>query len=273
VQLHGQKPPGYSPGTLSTGTDQYEHSFMKKPLIGLTMDCSPSSDERPFAKGVDVYYQNSAYIRFLETVDCVHVLLPTLSDVRAAASVIATLDGLLLTGGNDVDSRSYGEEPIADDWQVDTPRTQYELALVNEAQKQGKPILGICRGCQMLNVALGGSLFQDIRQQVPNSIVHASPHKPVWNYHEVEVEANSRLFSIFGKRKLSVTTSHHQAIKDLAPGLRVIASAADGVIEAVQMDEGPFTLGVQWHPEAMADLSLSIPILQAFVENCSNGRA
>ena len=246
---------------------------MKKPLIGLTMDFSPLTDDRPFAQGVDLYYQNSSYIRFLEAIDCVHVLLPTLLDINAAASVMATLDGLLLTGGTDIDSRLYGEAPIADKWQIDTPRTHYEIALIREAQEQGKPILGICRGCQMLNVALGGTLFQDIPQQIPNSIQHASPHKPAWNYHEIEIEKDSQLFSVFGNLKLRVTTSHHQAIKDLAPGLRIVAKAADGVIEAVQKDASPFTVGVQWHPEAMQDLSLSIPLLQAFVDNCVNGRS
>lgn len=245
---------------------------MKKPLIGLTMDFSPSTDERSFAQGVDLYYQNSAYIRYLESVDCVHVLLPTLLDTRAAASVIAALDGLLLTGGNDVDSYSYGEAPLAEKWQVDSPRTRYESELIQEAQKQEKPIFGICRGCQMLNVALGGSLFQDIPQQIPNSILHTSPNKPTWNYHEVDIDGNSLLFSVLGKEKLRVNTSHHQAIKTLAPGLRIVATAQDGVIEAVQKDEGPFVLAVQWHPEAMDDWSSSIPMLEAFVDHCRNGK-
>jgi putative glutamine amidotransferase len=241
---------------------------MKKPLIGLTMENSPAADQRPFEKALDVYYINNTYIRMMEKVDCVHVLLPTLKDLSMVTSVIDSIDGLLIPGGFDVFPEAYGEKPIDGKWKIDVPRTHYEIALIKEAIKQGKPILGICRGCQVLNVALGGSLFQDLPLQAPSSIQHSSPNKPQWSYHGIRIEKDSLLFSILGEDRLSVNSSHHQAIRNLAPGLRVVAEADDGIIEAIESDANTFMLGVQWHPEAMNDQSSSILLLQAFIESC-----
>jgi putative glutamine amidotransferase len=241
---------------------------MKTPLIGLTTDHSPSTDQRPFAKGVDIYYHNDVYIRYAEKGECLFVGLPTTGKHAIIPDMVHRLDGLLLTGGNDVYSGAYGETILNPSWQFDEPRTWYEIALIEEALRQDKPIYGLCRGAQMLNVALGGSLYQDIPTQVPHAIQHRSPEKPKWNYHPVKVQQESRLYNILRMDTISVSTSHHQAINKLAPGLQAIAHTSDGLVEAIEMAERKFVVGVQWHPEVMGDDPGSLGLLQAFLEAC-----
>jgi len=244
---------------------------MKVPLIGLTTDHSPASDARTFAKGVDIYYLNEVYVRYVEQADCLFIGLPTTAKQGLAAEVIARLDGLLLTGGNDVFSGAYGETPISLQWQYDAPRTFWEIKLIQEALAQSKPILGICRGFQMLNIALGGSLYQDLATQLPGSLEHRSLAKPTWNHHTVRVQANSLLHRVIGQSNLQANTSHHQAIKNLAPSLKAVAWAEDGVIEGIESPNHPFVLGVQWHPEAMVDEATAFKLLAAFVKTCAKG--
>ena len=240
------------------------------PVIGMTMDFSPVTDKRPFGKGDDLYYQNAAYVRHLENAPCVPMLLPTLNDFDRIVKMVAAVDGILLTGGDDVLPESYGEETMNPNWRIDGPRTYFEVRLIREALHQDKPIYGICRGCQMLNVALGGNMYQDIPTQVESAIEHFSPNKPHWETHKVTVSPDSLLYSILGKQRVKVNTSHHQAIKDVVADLRVAATADDGIIEAVEMPNKKFVLGVQWHPEVMDDDPLQLKILKKFVETCSN---
>ncbi len=241
---------------------------MKLPLIGLTTDHSPATDQRTFARGVDIYYHNDVYIRYAEKAECLFVGLPTTGKHSLVAELIDRIDGLMLTGGNDVYSAAYGEEILDPSWSFDAPRTYYEIALIREALRRDKPVYGLCRGAQMLNVALGGSLFQDIPTQVAEPIQHRSLNKPQWTYHPVQVERDSRLYHIVQMDHFSVSTSHHQGIRSLAPGLRASAQAPDGIIEAVEMPERHFVLGVQWHPEVMGDDPTSLRLLHTFVEAC-----
>jgi putative glutamine amidotransferase len=246
---------------------------MKLPLIGLTMDHSPATDSRTFAKGVDIYYLNDVYIRYMEKAPCLCIGLPTTDQLALAQENISNLDGLLLTGGNDVYSGSYGESTISDQWQQDRPRTFYEIELIKQALQQGKPILGICRGFQMLNVALGGSLYQDIATQTRTELQHRSPNKPAWNRHPVKVLESSYLYRIIGQTSVQVNTSHHQAIKTLAAGLTAVAWTPDGIIEGIESAGQAFVLGVQWHPEAMADEPSALALVHEFVRVCSKGKS
>jgi putative glutamine amidotransferase len=241
---------------------------MKLPLIGLTTDHSPSTDARTFAKGVDIYYLNDVYIRYVEKTRCLFVGLPTTEKQNIAPDIINRLDGLLLTGGNDVFSGAYGETPLSDQWQSDAPRTFFEIELITQALQQKKPILGICRGFQMLNTALGGSLYQDIATQVVDAMQHRSPNKPVWNHHPVQVREHSLLHRVTGKTTFQVSSSHHQGIKKLASPLNAVAWAADGLIEAVESPGHKFVLGVQWHPEVMGDDPTALALLHEFVNAC-----
>lgn len=187
------------------------------------------------------------------------VMLPLLSEAPAAAPSLDVwldqLDGLLLQGGADVAPGSYGEAPLRPEWRGDAARDAYEMALVRRCLERDIPIFGSCRGVQVLNVALGGTMHQDIPTQVPGARVHRDWDIYDTNVHPIEIPAGSWLSGVYGGATSGVVNSvHHQAIKDVAPGLRVEAtSLSDGIIEAVFLEGGdaggPFAAGVQWHPE------------------------
>ncbi len=241
---------------------------MKPPLIAFTMDQSPAADVRPFARGRELYFINAVYVRYLEGADCLPMALPTLLDHSRIPALIAGIDGLLLTGGDDVYAGAYGEEVIPGQWRIDPPRTFFEIELIREALHQHKPLFGICRGCQMINVALGGSLWQDIASQAPGARQHRSPESPILTYHPAAIAAGSRLHAIVGRESLTVNSSHHQAIRKLAPRLQITARAEDGIIEGIELPGEDFVLGVQWHPETMDEMSSSRALLEAFLANC-----
>jgi len=177
------------------------------------------------------------------------VIIPAAQDKKSLERILAALQGLILSGGPDINPRRYGEEPLAGLGEVDEALDQMELLAAGMAVERNLPLLGICRGIQVLNVALGGTLYQDIASQVPESICHTPKTDKAVNTHSIRIEARSRLHKLFGKREIWVNGKHHQAVKKPAPGLIVSARAKDGVIEAVEDPERPFVLGVQWHPE------------------------
>ena len=161
------------------------------------------------------------------------------------------LDGLVLQGGNDVAPQNYGEKPMHADWAGDDVRDRYEMALVRAFVKAGKPVFGICRGFQLLNVMHGGTLYQDIATQRPDSLAHRDGPSYERHFHDIEIAEGSRLAALYpGLRRAKVNSIHHQGIKDLAPDFVVEARCPDdGVIEAVRRRGPGFVAGVQWHPE------------------------
>jgi len=170
---------------------------------------------------------------------------------RALHDYAETLDGLVLQGGNDVAPQSYGETPLHEDWHGDPIRDRYEIDLIRSFVAAGKPVFGICRGLQLLNVAHGGTLLQDINTQHPQAREHRVLGKYEHHHHAVEFVAGTRLAALFpGLRHATTNSIHHQGIKDLAPGF--VAEAVcpeDGLIEAVRWTGPSFVAGVQWHPE------------------------
>ncbi len=210
------------------------------------------------------------YIQALQRVQTAPVVVP----LSAAPDVVLetwwpVIDGVLLAGGGDVDpSRFHGamHPKVAE---VFPERDELEIALARRAFAEGKPLLAICRGIQVLNVALGGTLYTDIPDQVPTPVQHRG-QGPLRNLcaHQVRVEPTSRLAGILGTTNLCVNSFHHQAIRDLAPSLRAVAWSDCGLIEAVEGDEHPFLLGVQWHPELMLlhDSPPMLALFQAFAQ-------
>jgi len=162
-------------------------------------------------------------------------------------------DGFVLSGGGDVDPALYGGHLDATVHSIDPERDAFECALIPLVLQADKPLLAICRGAQILNVALGGSLYEDIPSALPAALRHDwYPNIPRdYLAHTVEIEQGSRLAEILGTRKLRTNSLHHQAIQQPAPGLEVVAYAEDGVIEAVELPEKRFAIGVQWHPECL----------------------
>jgi putative glutamine amidotransferase len=188
------------------------------------------------------------------------------------------LDGLVLQGGNDIAPESYGETPLNPGWSGDRIRDRYEIALFEEFTRQGKPVLGICRGCQLINVALGGTLFQDIGTQVPEALQHRCDQRYEENFHAMRLLQGSWLSGLYPGTSLTrINTIHHQAVKALGNGLVVEAvSEPDGVVEAVRWEGPSFVMGVQWHPEFMdpddAELLDGKPLLNAFLAACRDRR-
>jgi len=183
------------------------------------------------------------------------------------------LDGLLLQGGNDIAPETYGETPLAPEWHGDRVRDRYELDLIDRFVQAGKPVLGICRGCQLLNVAFGGTLFQDIATQRPDALTHVDMRHYDRNMHELRFEPGTRLAGLYpGLAQAQVNSIHHQAVKDLGRDLEVEARAADGIVEAIRWRGPSYVFGMQWHPEFMAaDDPLHVsqldggPVLRDFV--------
>lgn len=196
------------------------------------------------------------------------------------AEALRGVGGLLLTGGDDVAPSRYGEATHPSTVEVAPERDDFEIALVREARRIGLPILAICRGIQVMNVACGGTLVQDIPTQMGTSTGHAftvPPHKSFDYAHDIWVEDNSLLMRVMAERlngsdSCAVNSRHHQAVKDVAPGFKVSATAPDGVIEAIEDPSARFCLGVQWHPENFWRTGEFRPLFEGFLEAAAMGR-
>jgi putative glutamine amidotransferase len=197
---------------------------------------------------------NTAYVRALERAGLVPLAVPTLLAPDRAVAALDGVRGLVLTGGEDVAPARYGAAPHSKLEATDPDRDAAEVALIAAAATRGVPILAICRGIQILNVALGGTLYQDLDSERPGLIAHAGDA----SRHAVRVEAGSLLERTLGACAATVNSRHHQAIRDLAPGLRAVAWAEDGVIEGAEPSSpsAPWTLAVQWHPEDLTERAL-----------------
>jgi putative glutamine amidotransferase len=212
--------------------------------------------------------------------DYKHSIVNAGGDVRVVdagmspAEALAGIHGLLLSGGNDVAPERYGEEPVPQLGKVSQDRDAFEIAIIKEARRTGLPLLGICRGIQVLNVACGGSLVQDIASQLPGSMPHTfkvPEYEPYHLAHELWIEPGTVLERLM-REALSdadaceVNSRHHQAIKRIADGFISSATAPDGVIEAIEDPSARFCLGVQWHPENFWRTGEFRPIFEGFLE-------
>jgi putative glutamine amidotransferase len=197
---------------------------------------------------------NAAYVRAVEQAGLTPLVVPPLADPgREAGAVLGRVDGLLLTGGEDVAPARYGASPHPALGAVHEGRDATELALVAEARRRDMPVLAICRGIQLLNVALGGTLVQDIAAQRPSEVAHDVADRAA-RVHAVTVAEGSRLREALGAPRLLVNSLHHQAVDRVAEVLRVTARAEDGLIEGLEAaDDGWWALAVQWHPEELVD--------------------
>ncbi|MEJ8547497.1 gamma-glutamyl-gamma-aminobutyrate hydrolase family protein [Brevibacillus borstelensis] len=214
------------------------------------------------------FYVGSGYVDGVAHTGGVPYIFPLLTVKDAPfRAMIESLDGLILTGGDDPAPHLYGEEPLQGLGEVEYERDLAELEVIRLALEMKKPILGICRGMQILNVAAGGTLIQDIPSQVPDAFQHAQKGSRQYGAHKVTLQPGV-VADALGKTEILVNTSHHQAVKDVAPGFRVTGVAADGVIEAIESLDG-LHVGLQWHPERMwAHDDNMLKIAEAFVGKC-----
>lgn len=193
----------------------------------------------------------AAYVTALENAGLVPLVIPPLSSDRAAAAVLDSVAGLVLSGGGDVDPARYGETPHEKIRSIDIARDATETALIGEAQARRTPVLAICRGIQMLNVALGGTLIQDIPSECGTDVLHDEDTARSTRTHDIAIEPGSRIAAAMGADRCSVNSFHHQSVKRVADGLRVTARSPDGVIEGLESTDDWWVMGVQWHPEEM----------------------
>ncbi len=235
---------------------------MKTPVIGITLD----SEEPGSYSKLPWYALRKNYSEAVTRAGGLPVMLP--HEPELAAAYLDTIDGLLVTGGAfDVDPALFGAATRHDTVKLKTRRTTFELAIVRGALERDMPILGICGGQQLLNVALGGTLVQHIPDEVGDCLAHEQPNPRTEPGHDVLLAEGSLLRRIAGTARVPVNSAHHQAVKDVAPGAVVDAVAPDGVIEGIEVPGRRFCIGVQWHPEydiSPADGAL----MAAFVKAC-----
>jgi len=220
-----------------------------KPVIGITTDCVV--DGASSRIGLKETYSNE-----IRRAGGLPILLPLEIAEEDAEEYASKLDGILFSGGADLSPHLFDEEPI---WELNSflsSRDNTELALMKAARNLRLPIFGICRGCQTINVALGGTLYQDIPRQIPGSNGHYPKGTPVYEpYHSVSIlGSDSRMAAVFKKPFIRTNSFHHQSVKQLAEGLRLTAQTADGIVEAYEgIDPAWFIHAVQFHPEAMSE--------------------
>jgi putative glutamine amidotransferase len=228
-----------------------------------------------------LHYLEQSVAHWVMSRDVLALMIPAIEESgmieRSEMSLSAyaeQLDGLVLQGGNDIAPESYGETPLRPEWSGDRIRDRYEIDLFNAFVDAGKPVIGICRGCQLINVALGGTLYQDIETQIPEAIEHRNAAKYDQQYHDLSLVHGTRLSALYpGIAHARVNSIHHQAVKTLGRDLTVEALAIpDGIVEAIRWQGPGYVFGMQWHPEFLAQQTLhdaqldGAPILRDFLE-------
>lgn len=242
-----------------------------RPLIGCGTYRKTADQDDP----IEVYGLMPSYVQAVLSAGGLPVLLPLALSDEDLQDLLLRLDGILLPGGGDMEPSCYGGragDPLVRG--VDTLRDQFELILIRHALKTEKPLLAICRGLQVFNVAMGGSLWEDVHSQMPGAMRHDYFDNGQRDHlaHDVAVSPNSLLNNILGVRSIRVNSMHHQGIRTLASDLKASAVAPDNLIEAVEVEGHPFALGVQWHPENLLEAEPRMNLLfRRFVQAASGG--
>lgn len=245
-----------------------------KPIIGITAERESSSLDQPGFKFQGMYL---AYLESIREAGGLPILIPLTLAEDDLNELHPRLDGVLIPGGGDIDPMAYRAALHPQTKNIDADRDRLELNLTRQAVEQGRPFFGICRGLQVFNVALGGTLYQDLPSEHPSPVTHSYPWRefsPDRIAHLAQVEEESLLarclaeglaLSVAEGPLVEVNSSHHQAVKDLAPGLEITARAPDGVVEAIELPSHPFALAVQWHPEHLRQPEMR-RLFECFVE-------
>jgi putative glutamine amidotransferase len=245
-------------------------SRTRRPAIGVTTQSLQAIDGIPAGLPTSVV-MNQRYYEAVAAAGGAPLLIPLLDDEDALRAAYEVCAGILIPGGVDMDPATYGETPHEKLGRIDPARDRVELQLTRWAVEDRKPLLGLCRGLQVINVAAGGSLYQDLDAQLEGAIKH--DYFPTYGFerdhlsHKVAVAPTSRLRSLVDLEQLPVNSMHHQGVKELGSGLRACAFASDGLIEAVEATSGHWMVGVQWHPEVFdADDPHTRDLFRGFVE-------
>ncbi len=245
-----------------------------EPFVALTTTLSPQAG-RYHQPRVEIY---SNYLRLLARVGLTPVLVTPAHDREAIADLVGIASGLILTGGEDIAPARYGEEPLPELDVVNPARDAAEWTALDAALEESIPIMGICRGMQLLNVYFGGTLYQDLPTQRGDQVTHYQEEPWGQHHHTVDCTPESRLHEILGEcSPLEINSFHHQAVKDLGEGLRCTARAEDGLVEGIEHTGRDWVLGVQWHPERLeaeaGSTDPNIRLMNAFADAVRAARA
>ncbi len=238
-----------------------------RPLIGIPCHALIRAET-----GRPIYANNRSYVHAVESGGGLPILIPMMNDRTTLTSLLSRLDGLLLPGGIDLHPSRYGEEvhPLTQEFDIELD--EFEITLASWALQQDIPVLGICRGMQLINVVLGGTLYQDIDHQYPDSIAHSNRHLPHTHLaHHIVVEPGSRMEKILGAGEVWVNSLHHQAIKDPGKDVRITGHAPDGVPELLEVTSCRFVIAAQSHPEEIYSIEPAFKrLFSAFVQASSS---
>lgn len=236
---------------------------MNKPIIGVTGFIQ--NDDK---NNISIFTVNSSYLDSITNSGGIPVLLPITSDEETINTYINKIDGLLVTGGSDVNPLEYNEEPLSKTGYFDFQRDKFEIELIHKVHNAQKPILGICRGIQIMNVAFKGTLYQDLSYIDGSFVKHRQEADRNVPSHSIELKKGSKLFEVYGQTA-AVNSFHHQAVKTLGNGFVVTAKAKDGVVEGIELEGKVFTVAVQWHPEGMFENDIkSQNLFNEFIKSC-----
>lgn len=237
-----------------------------RPIIGIST--SIIIDSGGMFPGYHRSYVNRDYVKGVLAAGGVPVMLPMTDDKEAVEAALSLCNGLILSGGQDVSPLCYNQEPHKTLGEVCPERDAFDLELYRLAREKDMPVLGICRGSQIIAVAEGGTLYQDL-SLAETSLKHSQGHSPAMPSHHIHVEEGSKLFDIVKERRICVNSFHHQVINTPGDRMRVTARADDNVIEAIEHKDAKFVLAVQWHPEMMhASDKHMLHIFKALIHHC-----
>ncbi|MDP4180767.1 MAG: gamma-glutamyl-gamma-aminobutyrate hydrolase family protein [Bacillota bacterium] len=235
---------------------------IKHPIIGI----SPWFDYEK-----QLTYIKRGYCEGINEAGGLGIILPMTTQEELIENLVQTCDGFLISGGPDVDPKYFNEINLPSNGEISPYRDILELHIARRAIELNKPILGICRGIQIINVAMGGSLYQDINSQLAsNNLIKHSQMAPSWYpTHKITIKEDSILFTLFKTTSLWVNSFHHQAIKELAPGFITSSISEDGIIESIEHKKHRFAIGVQWHPELMWEKDrIFLSLFEKLIKSC-----
>lgn len=247
-----------------------------RPIIGISINHSFNDQVGDISdlgfRGQDWQLLAGDYVKAVELAGGTPLIVPIVDEIESIWEFVKSLDGIVFTGGSDIDPYYYGENPNKKLGNINPFRNQHEVELCKRVLYDTEiPILGICRGLQLINITAGGSLYQDLESQREGGFSHRLSNFPkFYPSHQVEIQGESKLGKIFGKEKMGVNSFHHQAIKDLGKGLIASMKAEDGLIEGVELEGDRYVVAVQWHPEAMIEKDKSyLKLFLDFIDQCT----